>query len=73
MRLDPDFPVWMLVSRRLVAMTIVKASRRKIAGPNSVVKHIGRGRRYARSRNAAADLHSTVTAGIAFSPSGYHQ
>jgi hypothetical protein len=38
MRLDPDFPVWMMVSRRSVAMTIVKASRRKIAGPNSVVK-----------------------------------
>ena len=72
MRLDPDFPVWMLVSRCSVAMTIVKASRRKIAGPNSVVKHIGRGRRYARSRDAAADLHGTVTAGIAFSPSRYH-
>jgi hypothetical protein len=65
MRVDPDFPVWIVVSRRSVAMTIVKVSRRKIAGPNSVVKHIGSAQRSARSGDAAAGQRATETASIA--------
>ena len=69
--LDPDFPVWMVVSRRgryddcqgLQTQDSRSEFRRQTYWTRPA---------YARSRDAAADLHSTVTAGIAFSPSGYH-
>jgi len=48
--MDPDFTVWMVVSGRSVAMTIVETSKRKIAGPNSVVKQNGTVRRFPHAR-----------------------